>query len=105
MLPSLLGYVETFKKSCIIIDECTVENNVQKLHESLRIFLRLLSKISHQIQKEEIFFFVPDCFGLGHKFKRNVPKTSFLEVLLDTETPVWITFLQTPKFVITLLYL
>ena len=26
MLPSLLGYVETFKKSCIIIDECTVEN-------------------------------------------------------------------------------
>ena len=30
MLPSLLGYVETFKKSCIIIDECTVENDVQK---------------------------------------------------------------------------
>ena len=26
MLPSLLVYVETFKKSCIIIDECTVEN-------------------------------------------------------------------------------
>ena len=26
MLPSILGYVETFKKSCIIIDECTVEN-------------------------------------------------------------------------------
>ena len=26
MLPSLLGYVETFKKSCIIIDECTIEN-------------------------------------------------------------------------------
>ena len=26
MLPSVLGYVETFKKFCIIIDECTVEN-------------------------------------------------------------------------------
>ena len=26
MLPSLLGYVEIFKKSRIIIDECTVEN-------------------------------------------------------------------------------
>ena len=26
MLPSLLGYIETFKKSCIIIDECTVVN-------------------------------------------------------------------------------
>ena len=26
MLPSLLGYVETFKKSCIIIHECAVEN-------------------------------------------------------------------------------
>ena len=26
MLPSLLGYVETFKKSCIIFDECTVES-------------------------------------------------------------------------------
>ena len=25
MLPSLLGYVETFKKSCIIFDEYTVE--------------------------------------------------------------------------------
>ena len=25
MLSSLLGYVETYKKSCIIIDECTVE--------------------------------------------------------------------------------
>ena len=25
MLPSLLGYVESFKKSCVIIDECTVE--------------------------------------------------------------------------------
>ena len=24
-LPSLLGYVNTFKKSCIIIDESTVE--------------------------------------------------------------------------------
>ena len=26
MLPSLLSYLETFKKSCIIIDESTVEN-------------------------------------------------------------------------------
>ena len=26
MLPSLLDYVETFEKFCIIIDECTVEN-------------------------------------------------------------------------------
>ena len=26
MLPSLLGYVETYKKSCIIIEEGTVEN-------------------------------------------------------------------------------
>ena len=26
MLPSLLGYVEIFKKSCMNIDECTVEN-------------------------------------------------------------------------------
>ena len=23
--PSLLGYIETYKKSCIIIDECTLE--------------------------------------------------------------------------------
>ena len=26
MLPSLLGYVETFQKSCIFVDKCTVEN-------------------------------------------------------------------------------
>ena len=25
-IPSILSYVETFKKTCIIIDECTVEN-------------------------------------------------------------------------------
>ena len=25
-IPSVLSYVETFKKTCIIIDECTVEN-------------------------------------------------------------------------------
>ena len=25
-IPSVLSYVETFKKNCIIIDECTVEN-------------------------------------------------------------------------------
>ena len=31
MLPSLLGYVETFKKSCIIIDECTVENERKEI--------------------------------------------------------------------------
>ena len=26
ILPSILGYVKTFEKSCIIIDECTVAN-------------------------------------------------------------------------------
>ena len=26
LIPSVLSYVETFKKTCIIIDECTVEN-------------------------------------------------------------------------------
>ena len=31
MLPSLLGYVETFQKSCIIIDECTVENECTEI--------------------------------------------------------------------------
>ena len=25
-IPSVLSYVETFKKTCIIIDKCTVEN-------------------------------------------------------------------------------
>ena len=31
MLPSLLGYVETFKKSCIITDECTVEKELTEI--------------------------------------------------------------------------
>ena len=31
MVPSLLGYVETFKKSCIIIDECTVKNECTEI--------------------------------------------------------------------------
>ena len=31
ILPSLLGYVETFKNSCIIIDEYTVKNEHTKI--------------------------------------------------------------------------
>ena len=31
MLPSLLEDVETFKKSSIIIDECTVENDCTQI--------------------------------------------------------------------------
>ena len=38
MLPSLLGYVETFKKACIIIDECTVENEHTETEGSSKIF-------------------------------------------------------------------
>ena len=31
MLTSLLGFVETYKKSCIIIDECTVQKKRTKI--------------------------------------------------------------------------
>ena len=30
-IPSVLSYVETFKKTCIIIDECTVENECSEI--------------------------------------------------------------------------
>ena len=36
-------------------------------------------------------------FGPGHKFKKKWTKNFLLEVLLDTKSPVWIIFLQTPK--------
>ena len=38
MLPSLQGYVETFKKSCIIIDECTVENECTEIDRNSKNF-------------------------------------------------------------------
>ena len=56
MLPSLLSYVETFKKSCIIIDEFTVEKtNVQKLNEFLRIFEIIRQDFSSNTRRKNLF--------------------------------------------------
>ena len=38
MPPSILGFVETFKKSCIIIDDCTVENERTEIEWNSKIF-------------------------------------------------------------------
>ena len=38
MLPSLLGYVETFKKFCISIDECTVEIERTEIEQNSKNF-------------------------------------------------------------------
>ena len=38
MLPSYLGYVETFKKSCLIFDECTVENEPREIESNSKSF-------------------------------------------------------------------
>ena len=38
MLPSLLGYVENFKKSCIIIDERTAENRSTETERNSKNF-------------------------------------------------------------------
>ena len=37
-IPSVLSYVETFKKTCIIIDECTVENERSEIESSSQKF-------------------------------------------------------------------
>ena len=38
MLSSLLGYVETFKNSCIIIDECAVESERTEIERNSKNF-------------------------------------------------------------------
>ena len=37
-IPSVLSYVETFKKTCIIIDECTVENERSEIERNSQKF-------------------------------------------------------------------
>ena len=55
MLPSLLGYVETFKKSCIIMDECTVENERTDLNETLRVFEIIRQNFSSNTKRKNLF--------------------------------------------------
>ena len=38
ILPSLLGYIETYKKSCILIDERTVENEFTEIERNSKNF-------------------------------------------------------------------
>ena len=54
ILPSLLGDVETFKKLCIIIDECTVKLNVLKLKEILEKFEIIEQDFSSKEKKEKV---------------------------------------------------
>ena len=38
ILPSILGYLETYKKSCVIFDECTVENERTEIERNSKNF-------------------------------------------------------------------
>ena len=57
-------------------------STVEKEHTKIikQEFLRLLSKISHQIQKEKFNFLYLFCFGSGHKFKKMDQKFPFGEL-------------------------
>ena len=87
VIPSFLSYVETFKKICIIIDECTVEND---------FFIKY--------KKKKLLSLYLYCFGPKHKFERNGPKISFWgsnwirKYTCTYIIIVRITFLQIQKF-------
>ena len=57
----MMNYSIDFPKSCIIIDECNGEINLQKLKENLKSFETIKLDFS-QIRKENIQFFVPVLF-------------------------------------------
>ena len=61
MLPSLLRYLETFKKSCIIIDECTVQNERTVIEWNSKSFREYKARFFVKYEKK-INFFVPVLF-------------------------------------------
>ena len=80
ILPPILVYIETYNKSCIIIDECTVENE------------------RTEIKRNSKNLFVCTCIVLDLDI--NLEKRDqnlILEVLLDTEIRVWNTFFAKSK--------
>ena len=77
MLPSLLGFVESFKKSCIIIDECTVEKERTEIEWNSKNFWDYEARFRIKHKKKKFISLYLYCFGPGHKLKRNGPKVSF----------------------------
>ena len=55
-IPSVLSYVETYKKTCIITDECTVENERSELNKILRNFDLTKFDFSSNIKRKNNFF-------------------------------------------------
>ena len=96
-IPSVLSYIETFKKTCIIIDECTVENYIQKLIEVLRYFDLIKYDFSSN-KKEKTTFFVPVFFGPEHKLEKNGIKILFWGFNWIRNVLYGLLFLQIQKF-------
>ena len=67
ILFSLLGYGETFKKSGIIFDECTVENKRTEIEGNSKNFWDDKAKFFSQIKKKKCISLNQFCFGPGHK--------------------------------------
>ena len=55
-IPSVLSYVETYKKTCIITDECTVENERLELNKILRNFDLTKFDFSSNTKRKNNFF-------------------------------------------------
>ena len=73
--PSLLGYVETYKKSSIINDECTVENERTEFERNFKNFSDYKARVFVKYEKKT-YFFVPVLFWTW-KFEKNGQKNSF----------------------------
>ena len=75
--PSLLGYVKSFKITCIIVGECTVEKNAEISNETLTIF-EIRKQAFCPVRKKKLCLILHlCCFGPGHNIQKNGPIFSF----------------------------
>ena len=61
MFTSLLGYVKTFKITCIIVGECTVEKNAEISNETLTFF-EIRKQAFCPVRIKTMFNFAPVLF-------------------------------------------
>ena len=71
--------------------------NLEKLNQILRVFEIIKQDFSSNTKRKNLFLCT--CVVLDPDISlKEVEKKIFLENLLDTEIPAWITVLQTPTF-------
>ena len=98
ILPSLLDDVETFKKLCIIIDECTVKLNVLKLKEILEKFEIIEQDFSSKARRKSLILCSRIALDPDLSSKGKDQKFPFGGLIVYGNSSMVYFFFQNPKF-------